>query len=341
MTAIPPALDLPVLGETPGTSVGLNLYDLYLDSIGSVMTGAGAISFNLVLQAGPVTYGAFQSSATDPTALPGDEYVVGQTSGVAADLTAFNGGTLLINSITSNNGFIFNEPLLERRLYRPSPSQWILQSFVDDTSTWAALQRVSALNPTPNNNISSWSFVTNDDGTANSQAVWSIVTVNTTAAHGLNPGQWVNISGPVVFWNAAERRVPDRFDPNRNISDICDYTAMFWHIHCFGDEQLLTRFVYASALQPVSSDHGLRGWSRFNGCAYYPEQLILSPDLVDRHVHDVFGSDYSSVGNVADIPGQPDYVLVLRSWLRTCTGYFWNDFDYVGTCHIRWSCCSI
>ena len=64
---------------------------------------------------------------------------------MAADLTAFNGGTLLINSITSNNGFIFNEPLLERRLYRPSPSQWILQSFVDDTSTWAALQRVSWL----------------------------------------------------------------------------------------------------------------------------------------------------------------------------------------------------
>jgi len=182
-------------GPTPGTSVGLNLYDLYLDSIGSVMTGAGQISFNLVLQAGPVTYGAFQSSATDPTALAGDEYVVGQTSGVAADLTAFNGGTLLINSITSNNGFIFNEPLFERRLYRPSPSQWMLQSFVDDTSTWAALQRVSALNPTPNNIISSWSFTTNDDGTANSQAVWSIVTVNTSTAHGLNPGQWVNISG--------------------------------------------------------------------------------------------------------------------------------------------------
>jgi hypothetical protein len=182
-------------GPTPGTSVGLNLYDLYLDSIGSVMTGAGTISFNLVLQAGPVTYGAFQSSATDPTALAGDEYVVGQTSGVAADLTAFNGGTLLINSITSNNGFIFNEPLTERRLYRPNPSQWILQTFVDDTSTWAALQRVSALSPTPNNIISSWSFATNDDGTAASQAVWSIVTINTSSAHGLNPGQWVNISG--------------------------------------------------------------------------------------------------------------------------------------------------
>ena len=101
--------------------------DLWWDSVGSVMTGTGQMSYNVILEATTPTDGWFQSQYSDPSILPGDSYIQGLTSGAKASITTFNATQLVVNSL-SKNGFSFNEPLLNRRVYRPMYSQWALSN---------------------------------------------------------------------------------------------------------------------------------------------------------------------------------------------------------------------
>jgi hypothetical protein len=178
---------------------GLNLHDVAFDSIGSILTGAGELSYNLVLASAPPLDGAFQSSFTDPSALPGDFYVLGSQSGTQATITSFNAGNLLVNSLTSNVGFINNptpENIQTRRIFRPNLSKWILSAYSRSDSTanrYANLSRIPAGVGALTNNLASWSFVNISSPT--SEAGWTLITVNTSTPHGVNPGQFVRVLG--------------------------------------------------------------------------------------------------------------------------------------------------
>jgi len=177
---------------------GLNLHDVAFDSIGSVLTGAGELSYNLILATTPPTDGAFQSSLSDSTGLAGDFYVEGVISLTQAEVSGFNQNNLLINSLTSNVGFITTppEPLRERRLFRPSLSSWILNAYTDTQSPAnrrANLARIPAGSGTLTNNISSWSFTNVSSPTSETQ--WTVVTVNTSTPHGVNPGTFCRVFG--------------------------------------------------------------------------------------------------------------------------------------------------
>lgn len=160
-----------------------NLFDVWWDSgAGSVLTGNGNISFNIVLEATAPTSGVWQSRFTDSGITSGDSYVKGITSGTTGLVVSFTNNRLVINTVTNDNGFILNEPLEGRRIYRPILSLWQLDDDVDDgTSRFARMTR------TPSSSASwlegaSWSF----NG--------KVITITTTTPHGLVAGQVVQLA---------------------------------------------------------------------------------------------------------------------------------------------------
>lgn len=170
---------------------GQNLGDLAFDAINSVMTGAGQISYNLVLESSTPSDGQFQSVITDPTIQPGDVYVQGVASGVKATMTAFNQGRLLINSQTTG-AFQYGEELWTRRRFRPDNSVFKTRDY-----SFFGLKRYASMfrpaNGSVPNNILSWTYVNHNSPTG--VAGWTVCTVTTTAAHGFNVGSMVSFIG--------------------------------------------------------------------------------------------------------------------------------------------------
>lgn len=175
---------------TPGQ---FNLFDVWWDSgAGSVLTGSGALSFNIILEATQPTAGIWQSKLTNTDVSPGDVYVKGRTSGTTGVVTSFVNNRLVINSVTNNQGFVVGETVEGRRLYRPLLSLFQLDDDFDsslDSNRYARFTRI------PNSSASyiqasSWSFFLNE------------VTVNTTAAHGFSAGQVVQLNDFAAGSNA-------------------------------------------------------------------------------------------------------------------------------------------
>lgn len=177
---------LPGGGGGGGTG-GLTLDSVWWDSIGSVMTGAGSLNYNLVMEATQPVSGKWQSSQTDNTILPGDAYVQGATSGNMADVSTFNLNELLINSQTSS-AFIFDEILRERRLWRPN----LINYEIVDVGEAATNIRWAKVGKKPNGgggytNVASWTF-TNQQGSA---LEFTVVDVVTSTPHGFVPGNLI------------------------------------------------------------------------------------------------------------------------------------------------------
>jgi hypothetical protein len=166
-----------------------NLFDTWYDSLGSVMTGSGSISYNLVLEAAQPTFGEFQSFFTDSEILAGDSYVVGQTSGNRANISAFNANQLIINSMLRQN-FIANETLYNRRLYRPDLVKFDLYNTADALAAnkIGVLRRKANGSGTPQS-ISSWSYTQIGSLSA------ADCTANFGSAHGFNVGDYAFFSG--------------------------------------------------------------------------------------------------------------------------------------------------
>lgn len=162
-----------------GPSSGPNIFDVWYDSVGSVMTGSGYINYNLILEIGAIQDGYLQSQQNDNTVLPGDVYVQGLTSGNTATLQSFNNTQLVINSLARDN-FIPDETLLVRRVWRPNLAQFILDDVVSGSDRMAVMSRKSTVT-NPSVQILSWSYIGN------------LITVNTAAAHGLSVGNAVLI----------------------------------------------------------------------------------------------------------------------------------------------------
>ena len=133
-----------------------NLFDVWTDSVGNVMTGEGYMSYNLLLETGKVTYGSYQSSFSDPTIMPGDSYVTGALSGNRGSVTAFNLNELVLNSLVRAS-FIFDETLYNRRIFRPNQSNFELTDIVEGDFRKAIWRKKTAPSTT-GTAISSWAF---------------------------------------------------------------------------------------------------------------------------------------------------------------------------------------
>lgn len=168
---------------TTATSNTPNTLDVWWDAAGSVLTGSGNLSYNLILETDAVSSGAYESVQTDPTILPGDSYVYGVTSGNTAILQSFNQYQLVINSIAKGS-FVFDETLFNRRLWRPNLAQFQLDdTVVTATSTRNAVMARKPLGSGTPVAVASWAYA------------GSLITLTTSAAHGLEPGDYVYTTG--------------------------------------------------------------------------------------------------------------------------------------------------
>ena len=169
------------LTNAGGGGTGPNIFDVWYDSSGSVMTGNGYINYNLIMEIGTITNGYLISQQNDPTVSPGDVYVQGLESGNTATLQSFNNTQLVINSLARQN-FTPDETLLVRRQWRPNLVQFTLDDMVDTpNSLRVAIMARNSTVSNPNVQVSSWSYVGN------------LITVNTAAPHGLVVGDAVQL----------------------------------------------------------------------------------------------------------------------------------------------------
>jgi hypothetical protein len=169
-----------------------NIFDIWFDSAGSVMTGAGNLTYNYILEATAKTSGAWATSFTDPSISTGDSYVVGFTSGRKGTLANFNNNDLIVNSLTGT-GFIVGELLLNRRTSALNYSTFQLTNFADAVNSYGFLSRVPG-SVAPTTAISSWSY----DNASDFMQVVTIV----APGHTLNPGDLVNVVGLTGDTNA-------------------------------------------------------------------------------------------------------------------------------------------
>ena len=192
----------------------LNLLDLWWDTNSSVMTGAGNVSYNLILEINELTGGNLQTQFTDPTILPGDSYVEGVTSGNKANLQAYNNTQLVINSLQRED-FVFDEVLRNRRVWRPNLANFEL----DDDIDVGASERVAIMKRLPTitgatTSISAWSYTAN------------VITITTSAPHGYSVGDYVDVSG---LESSTNELLPNGVHLVKNIVDSTNfqYTAQF------------------------------------------------------------------------------------------------------------------
>lgn len=169
---------------TDSTLLGdsINTFDLWWDAVGSVMTGSGNISYNLILEINQLGSGALQTDLNDPNILPGDSYVEGDISLNKANLTAYNNSQLVVNSLLRDD-FIFNETLRNRRVWRPNLGYFTLDDLVVATaSERVAVMARESTAPDTSASVSSWSYSSR------------VVTVNTSDPHLLEVGDYVYLS---------------------------------------------------------------------------------------------------------------------------------------------------
>jgi hypothetical protein len=169
-----------------------NNFNVWFDSAGSQLTGSGYLSYNYILETTGLIGGAFESSFTDSTILPGQSYVIGANSGRRATINSFNGRQLVVNTL-QNTGFVVGEQLYNRREYIIDYGNFALDNYADTSFRYGIYQRISvgAVSPA---SISAWSY----DATA---TVLQKVTI-TAAGHTFKPGDMVVISGLTGAANA-------------------------------------------------------------------------------------------------------------------------------------------
>ena len=167
-----------------------NIFDLWWDTIGSVMTGKGSMSFNMVLEGSAPTSGIWQTAISDPSILFGDSYVQGFTSGNEAIVTSNNGSQLLVNSLTKGS-FVYSETLYNRRKFRPNLSKYSLSDYSENPDRLAKFERIGDISSGIFAAISSWTY-TNVAGT---DLEYSLVDITTTAPHGFVVGDTVLAKG--------------------------------------------------------------------------------------------------------------------------------------------------
>lgn len=173
-----------------------NAFNTWWDAAGSLMTGAGSISYNLVLESSHPTSGRFQQMSTDSTIRAGDLYIEGMTSGTKANVVSFNNDQLLINSMTasdfSHGTGAEGEVLRARRYFQPLLDRWVLDDFNFSTVKYASLRR-KTIDPSGSAfNISSWLLETKATST---DFLYSLLTATTSDPHTFIPGDYVHISG--------------------------------------------------------------------------------------------------------------------------------------------------
>jgi len=158
---------------------GINTFDLWWDSIGSVLTGEGSLSFNQILEITDIDSGYIQTKETDPTILPGDVIVQGAESGNQANLQAVNNTQLVINSPTRES-FIYNELLRVRRFWRPNLAEFQLDDDVRQSNSTrvAKFERLPTVAAGSTIAVTAWSYVD------------TLITITTGAAHGLEVGDY-------------------------------------------------------------------------------------------------------------------------------------------------------
>lgn len=168
----------------------LSTFNVWWDAIGSVLTGSGDISYNLVLESSLPATGKFQQVLEDDEISAGDVYVEGKQSGTRATVTSYNNSQLIINSLTSAT-FIYDELLDTRRIYRPILSQWEINDHNFDGKRYAYMKRTS-ISSGLSTSVTTWSYVTK---VSDDNLLYSEVTFDTAAAHPFKVGQFVNLQG--------------------------------------------------------------------------------------------------------------------------------------------------
>lgn len=170
-----------------------NIFDVWWDSVGSVLTGNGNLSYNLVLESSQVTAGAYQSFLTDSNIIPGESYVIGLSSGNKATLQSFNSTQLIINSLIKD-GFTYDEVLYNRRIFQLNSAIYKISDQKNGQSdntgfinrTYGAVQRITpTVLGTPN--VTTWSFANKD--------TFAEITIQKSSSHGLNPQDPVELAG--------------------------------------------------------------------------------------------------------------------------------------------------
>lgn len=178
----------------------LGLFDLWWDSVGNVMTGAGNLTFNYILESSIPLYGGFQTSTIDKDILSDDSYVVDTQTGSQATLNTFNYGTLIIHSLTNTTWAPDdNAPTLHnRRIWRLNNLLFQVKAlWRDDDYLYAYVTRTSQQ---VGNSIGivSWSYDANN-----------LVTITTDGNHSFKAGDFVDISGLVLTGNSNENPEPN------------------------------------------------------------------------------------------------------------------------------------
>jgi hypothetical protein len=179
-----------------------NSFNTWWDTAGSVFTGAGEISYNLILETSVPSTGKFQSVVADPSIRIGELYVKGLTSGTKATLVSYNNSQLVINSLTSA-AFIHPETLQVRRVYQPLAVDWTLDNFDFSPNKYGILSR-KAFSSSNSTIISSWTFDIKSTATTN---LYSLVTVTTSTAHPYKVGDWVEVTGLAITGSKAPNGV--------------------------------------------------------------------------------------------------------------------------------------
>lgn len=142
-----------------GDAGSFSLPNVWWDSgAGHVITGAGNLTYNLVLNHNTLSYGFWQHKNLDETLSLGDSYVVGVTSLAKSLLTQHLKNKILINSPTEI-AFAYNEILQNRRRFRPSLTLWRLDDDVDLlTERYARLSRNATTISSPWITATSWNY---------------------------------------------------------------------------------------------------------------------------------------------------------------------------------------
>lgn len=170
--------------SSPLTLSPQSIFSVWFDAVGSVLTGAGNLSYNYILEAVNPDYGAFQALSTDRFIGPTDSYVVGVQTGTRATMSSFNAAQLVINSITnpSTTPFLYDEALQGRRISRIDLTKSQLSDRTEGGFRYGEYKR-TPLNASTYKDVASWSY---DD---------RIITIVTSTSHLMKVGDQVEVTG--------------------------------------------------------------------------------------------------------------------------------------------------
>jgi hypothetical protein len=167
-----------------------NTSDIWNDALGSVLTGVGNLSYNLILESSLPSTGAFQSRVKYPDISAGDVFVKGLTSSAKATLSSYSNGKLVVNSLTGGT-FIYNEDLKTYRSLNPDKN---LFEIMDANWNGSKFAHMRMLEPTPStlSNIVSWSY---ENMTDSDEFSFSVIKAIVTDASAMQAGDLMFVTG--------------------------------------------------------------------------------------------------------------------------------------------------